>query len=107
IIDVFPPEAQQQIRIQLAAVLIGVIAQRLLPRADGSGRIAAMEVLVGTPAVANLIRTEKVHQIRSMMQTGKAQGMQTMEMALREMVRQGVSTMEVAKGALFSNGELI
>lgn len=106
IIDVFPPEAQQQIRVQLAAVLIGVIAQRLLPRAGGSGRVAAMEVLVGSPAVANLIRTEKVHQIRSIMQTGKAQGMQTMEMALRELVQQRMITMDTAREALFSSGEL-
>jgi len=106
IIDVFPPEAQQQIRVQLAAVLIGVVAQRLLPRADGSGRVAAMEVLVGTPAIANLIRTEKVHQIRSVMQTGRAQGMQSMETALRELVQQRVITMETAKEALFGFGEL-
>ncbi len=105
-IDVFPPEAQQQIRVQLASVLLGVIAQRLLPRADGAGRVAAMEVLVSTPAVANLIRTEKVHQIRSMMQTGKALGMQTMENSLRELVQQRIITMETAKEALFGHGEM-
>ncbi|MCI3922542.1 type IV pilus twitching motility protein PilT [Paenibacillus sp. TRM 82003] len=106
IIDVFPPEAQQQIRVQLASVLLGVIAQRLLPRADGAGRVAAMEILVSTPAVANLIRTEKVHQIRSMMQTGKALGMQTMENSLRELVQQRIITMDTAKEALFGHGEL-
>ncbi|HZG56054.1 type IV pilus twitching motility protein PilT [Paenibacillus sp.] len=106
IIDVFPPEAQQQVRVQLAAVLLGVVAQRLLPRADGSGRVSAMEILVSTPAVANLIRTEKVHQIRSIMQTGRAQGMQTMETALRELVQQRIITMDAAKEALFGFGEL-
>lgn len=86
VIDVFPPAQQQQVRVQLASVLVGVVSQRLLPRADGSGRVAVAEVLVNTPAVANLIRSEKVHQIRTAMQTGKAYGMRTMEMSLRELL---------------------
>ncbi len=106
IIDVFPPEAQQQVRIQLASVLLGVMAQRLLPTADGSGRVAAIEVMVSTPAIANLIRSEKVHQIRSTMQTGKAQGMQTMETALRDLLQKRLITMDSAKEALFGFGEL-
>jgi twitching motility protein PilT len=106
IIDVFPPEAQQQIRVQLAAVLLGVMAQRLLPTADGDGRVASIEVLVNTPAVANLIRSEKVHQIRSVMQTGKAQGMQTMENSLRELLQQRRITLETAKDALFGHAEI-
>lgn len=106
IIDVFPPAMQAQIRIQLAAVLIGVIAQRLLPKASGKGRTAAFEVLVNSPAVANLIRTEKVYQIRSVMQTGRAQGMQTMEFALRDLVQQGMVTVEDAREMLFGYGEL-
>ncbi|MCD1257451.1 type IV pilus twitching motility protein PilT [Paenibacillus athensensis] len=106
IIDVFPSEAQQQVRVQLASVLLGVMAQRLLPTTDGSGRAAAIEVLVNTPAVANLIRSEKVHQIRSVMQTGKAQGMQTMEMALRELLQQRRISVESAKEALFGFAEL-
>lgn len=105
-IDVFPSESQQQIRVQLASVLLGVISQRLVPTADGQSRVAAAEVLVSTPAVANLIRSEKVHQIRSVMQTGKAQGMQTMEMALRELVEQRVITAEAARESLFGFGEL-
>jgi len=104
-IDVFPSAAQQQIRVQLASVLLGVIAQRLLPRQDGQGRVAAMEVLVNTPAVANLIRSEKVHQIRSMMQTGKSLGMQTMEMALRELLQQRMISMDTAKEALMYQTE--
>ncbi|MGO4494349.1 type IV pilus twitching motility protein PilT [Paenibacillus sp. 2RAB27] len=106
IIDVFPSEAQQQVRVQLASVMLGVMAQRLLPTTDGSGRVAAIEVLVNTPAVANLIRSEKVHQIRSVMQTGKAQGMQTMEMALRELLQQRIITVDTAKEALFGFAEL-
>lgn len=106
IIDVFPSEGQQQVRVQLASVMLGVMAQRLLPTADGSGRVAAIEVLVNTPAVANLIRSEKVHQIRSVMQTGKSQGMQTMEMALRELLQQRIITVDTAKEALFGFAEL-
>lgn len=106
VIDVFPPEAQQQIRVQLASVLLGVMAQRLLPTADGQGRVAAIEVLVSTPAIANLIRSEKVHQIRSAMQTGKMQGMQTMEMALRELLQRGRITVDEAKNAMFGFAEL-
>ncbi|TBL80488.1 type IV pilus twitching motility protein PilT [Paenibacillus thalictri] len=106
VIDVFPPEAQQQIRVQLASVLLGVMAQRLLPTVDGNGRVAAIEVMVNTPAVANLIRSEKVHQVRSAMQTGKAQGMQTMEMSLRELLQQRKITVEAAKEALFGFADL-
>ncbi|KIL36148.1 twitching motility protein PilT [Cohnella kolymensis] len=105
-IDVFPPDAQQQIRVQLAAVLLGIVAQRLLPTADRSGRVAAMEVLVNTPAVANLIRSEKVHQIRSVMQTGSTQGMQTMEMSLRDLLQRGTITVDEAKTAMFGFNEL-
>ncbi len=84
-IDVFPTGQQQQVRIQLASVLLGIVSQRLLPTVDGRTRVAAAEVLVNTPAVANLIRSEKVHQIRTAMQTGKVHGMQTMEMGLRDL----------------------
>ncbi len=84
-IDVFSPGQQQQIRIQLAGVLVGIMSQRLLSRTNGASRVAAVEVMINTPGVANLIRSEKVHQIRSAMQTGRAYGMQTMEMSLREL----------------------
>lgn len=96
IVDVFPPAQQQQIRVQLAAVLLGVVSQRLLPLAKGNGRVAAQEILVNTPAVANLIRSDKVHQIRTAMQTGKAQGMQTLDMHLQELVRRGAITEKTA-----------
>lgn len=90
LIDVFPPNQQTQVRIQLATVLRGVITQRLHKALSGSGRVAATEVLVNTPAVSNLIRSEKTHQIRSIMQTGRAVGMQTMEMSLRELIAAGL-----------------
>lgn len=108
IIDVFPTEMQGQIRVQLASVLVGIIAQRLLLKKDGSGRVAAHEILVNTPAVANLIRTEKIFQIRSVMQTGRAFGMQTLDLALRELVQQGVVSMDEARSStnLFSELEL-
>ncbi len=99
-IDVFPAEAQAQIRIQLAAVLLGIVAQRLLPTIEGRGRVAAFEVLINTPAVANLIRTEKAHQIRSILQTSKAQGMQTLEMSLRELVQNQTVSAEAARKVL-------
>ena len=76
IIDVFPPHQQQQVRVQLSVALQGIVTQQLLPTADGSGRVAACEVLVLTPAVRNLIREGKTHQIHSVLQTGGAQGMQ-------------------------------
>ena len=89
IIDVFPPHQQQQIRVQLASSLQGVVTQALLPTVDGKGRVVANEVLVVTPAVSNLIREGKTHQIFSSMQAGGALGMQTMDKALAELVRAG------------------
>ncbi|MFC0187368.1 type IV pilus twitching motility protein PilT [Fictibacillus aquaticus] len=86
IIDVFPPEQQGQIRIQLASALVGVVSQRLFPTTDKKGRKAATEILVNTPAVANLIRNEKIHQIHSVMQTSKAAGMHTFEMSIKELL---------------------
>ncbi|UOF92941.1 type IV pilus twitching motility protein PilT [Fodinisporobacter ferrooxydans] len=97
IIDVFPAYQQQQIRIQLASVLVGIVAQRLIPMANGDGRVGAYEILANTNAIANLIRSEKVHQIRSMMQTGRSQGMQTMDMHLRELVSRGIISEASAK----------
>ena len=82
VIDVFPPHQQTQIRVQLASVLESVISQQLLPTADRKGRVAAFEVMHATPAVKNLIREGKTHQIESIMQTSKKFGMQTMDDAL-------------------------
>jgi twitching motility protein PilT len=96
IIDVFPPSQQQQIRVQLAVTLQGVITQQLLPTADGKGRAAACEILVATPAVQNLIREAKLHQIYSIMQAGAQHGMQTMDHHLAALVRSGMISYETA-----------
>src|ERR1700704_2556189 len=89
VIDVFPAHQQDQVRVQLSVALMGVMTQQLLPTADGSGRIVACEVLVPTPAVRNLIREGKTHQIPSAMQTGSSVGMQTLDTALASLVTAG------------------
>jgi len=91
VIDVFPPHQQEQIRIMLANALQGVCCQQLLPTVT-TGRTVVCEVLMPTPAVRNLIREGKTHQIYSMMQTGSAHGMQSMDASLAELVRQGAIT---------------
>jgi twitching motility protein PilT len=96
IIDVFPPHQQQQVRVQLSTTLQGIITQQLLPTADGNGRIAAVEILVCTPAIRNLIREGKVHQIYSAMQAGGRFGMQTMDMSLAQHVKAGRITQQIA-----------
>lgn len=96
IIDVFPSDQQPQIRVQLASVLVGVIAQCLFPTADKKGRRAATEIMVNNPAIANLIRNEKVHQIQSTMQTSRAQGMHTLETNIRELIDRGLIQTETA-----------
>lgn len=96
VIDQFPPHQQQQVRIQLASVLQGVASQTLMPRADGTGRVIAVEILVATPAVRNLIREGKTHQIYSVLQTGAKFGMQSLDMALRDMVARGLITRDEA-----------
>ncbi len=97
VIDVFPPSQQQQIRVQLASTLQGVVTQQLVPTADGRGRAVAAEVLVATPAIRNLIREAKVHQIYSAMQAGGKFGMQTMDEGLAKLVRSGLVTQEAAR----------
>jgi twitching motility protein PilT len=96
IIDVFPAEQQDQVRIQLASTLQGVVTQTLLPTADGRGRIAALEILIPDDAVRNLIRQGKVEQIYSVMQTGTGRGMQTMEQALADLVLRQIVSRDVA-----------
>ncbi len=106
IIDVFPAEQQGQIRMQLAVGLQGIVTQQLLPTADGSGRCVAAEVLVPTPAVRNLIREGKTHQIYSALQTGGAQGMQTMDASLAGLVRAGRITRQLAESRSTTPEEL-
>jgi twitching motility protein PilT len=89
IIDVFPPEQQAQIRTQLSIALQGIVTQQLLPTADGKGRVVACEVLIPTPAIRNLIREGKTHQIYAAVQTSGAVGMQTMDADLVRLVRSG------------------
>ncbi|WP_214827661.1 type IV pilus twitching motility protein PilT [Exiguobacterium algae] len=91
IIDAFPAEQQDQIRTQLANVLVGVVSQRLYPRIDiPKGRVAAMEILVGNTAVANLIRNEKEFQLPTVIQTNRQSGMQSMDAAIEQLLRQGM-----------------
>ncbi|WP_432487604.1 type IV pilus twitching motility protein PilT [Kineococcus sp. SYSU DK018] len=94
VIDVFPPHQQQQIRVQLAGALQGVVCQTLCKRADGGGRVVATEVLVATPAIRNLIREGKTHQIGSAMQAGAQFGMHTLDQHLAELVRTRQITFE-------------
>lgn len=94
IIDVFPTSQQQQIKIQLAAVLRGIISQQLIPTEDGEGRVAALEIMTNTPAIQNLIREGKTYQLQSHIQTGNKYGMKTMDMALAELYRTGAISYE-------------
>jgi twitching motility protein PilT len=96
IIDVFPPHQQQQIRVQLATTLQGVVTQQLVIGADGRSRVVASEVLAATPAVRNLIREAKGHQIYSVMQAGGRYGMRTMDASLAELVKLGRVSHETA-----------
>jgi len=99
VIDVFPAAQQEQVRTQLAAALQGVVTQTLLPTADGTGRVVALEVLYPDDAVRNLIRQGKVEQIYSVMQTNTTRGMQTLEQSLAELTIRRVITKSVALGA--------
>jgi len=96
IIDVFPPHQQQQVRVQLATTLQGVVTQQLIPTVDGRGRVVACEIMVATPAIRNLIREGKVHQIYSAMQAGGRYGMQTMDMSLSAEVKNGKISPQMA-----------
>ena len=97
IIDAFPPHQQQQIRVQLSTTLQGVVTQQLLQTWDGQGRVVAAEVMVTTPAIRNLIREAKVHQIYSSMQAGGQFGMRVMDQALAYVVTNQKITMELAR----------
>jgi twitching motility protein PilT len=96
VIDVFPAEQQEQVRIQIASTLQGVVTQALLPTAAGDSRVAALEILIPDDAVRNLIRQAKVEQVYNVMHTGSDRGMQTMEQALSELTRNGMITRETA-----------
>src|SRR3954462_2919186 len=107
IIDIFPANQQAQIRTQLSLVLEGIVCQALMPRADGQGRVISLEVLIPTPAIRNLIRDDKVHQIYSTMQTGQEKfGMQTMNQSLATLYQKRIITLEAAMGASSLKDEL-
>jgi twitching motility protein PilT len=97
IVDSFPPHQQAQIRMQLSLTLAAVISQRLLARANGAGRIPAAEVMLASPAVRNLTREGKTHQIANTIQTSREIGMQTMDQALADLVRAGLVSLDEAR----------
>jgi twitching motility protein PilT len=108
IIDVFPAHQQEQIRVQLSFVLEGILSQQLLPKKTGRGRVVAVEILVPNPAIRNLIREDKVHQIYSQMQTGQSRsGMQTMNQSLFELYTKGLISYDEALGRSQVPEELI
>ena len=96
IVDVFEPERQEQIRMQLAITLQAVISMTLLPRVDRPGRVAAFEIMIATPAIRNMIREQKTHQLYGAIQTGAEMGMQTLDNHLLELYRSGVVSFEMA-----------
>jgi twitching motility protein PilT len=96
IVNAFPAEEQPQVRGMLSESLAGIVAQQLLRSADGKRRVAAHEILVGSPALASMIRENKTFQVLSLMQSGQAQGMQTMDMSLERYVRDGTISPETA-----------
>jgi twitching motility protein PilT len=108
IIDIFPAHQQSQIRTQLSMVLEGIVCQTLLPRADGHGRVVAVEILVPTPAIRNLIREDKIHQIYASMQAGQEKiGSQTLNQSLASLYYAGAVTLDVAKMASSLKDELM
>ena len=106
IIDVFPPGQQEQVRTMFSESLQAVLTQQLLKRKDGKGRVAALEIMIGTPAVRNLIRENKIAQIPSSLQTGKQYGMQTMDQALIELYQKELVTREAIERLVSSPSTL-
>jgi twitching motility protein PilT len=106
VIDVFPADEQDQIRVQLANNLCAVVSQQLLPRAGEPGRVASVEVMIASSAIRNLIRENKAHQITSIVQTSAEIGMQTMDQALRDLYQQGLITYETAMSRAMNPEEL-
>jgi twitching motility protein PilT len=96
LIDVFPAAQQEQVRVQIASTIQGIVTQTLLPTIDGRGRVAACEILFPDDAVRNLIRQGKVEQIYSVMQTGTTKGMQTLEQAFADLIAKGLITQDIA-----------
>src|SRR5712672_652006 len=107
IIDIFPANQQSQIRTQLSLVIEGIVCQALLPKADGKGRVCSLEIMVPTPAIRNLIRDDKIHQIYGAMQTGQEKlGMQTANQSLASLYMKRLVTLDTAMGASSNKDEL-
>ncbi|HLE88282.1 MAG TPA: type IV pilus twitching motility protein PilT [Candidatus Brocadiaceae bacterium] len=106
VIDVFPPEQQEQVRTMFSESIQAVLTQQLLKRKDGKGRVAALEIMIGTPAVRNLIRENKIAQVPSSLQTGKQYGMQTMDQALIELYQKELVTREAIERLVSSPSTL-
>lgn len=96
IIDVFPPHQQQQVKLQLANCLQGVVSQLLLPHISGTGMVLATEIMIATPGIRNLIREQEVEQIPTLMQTGSQYGMRTMDKSLKELMNKGLVSLDAA-----------
>lgn len=106
IVDSFPHHRQDQIRMQLSLTLQAVLSQALAPRADGTGRVPVVEIMLANSAIRNLIREGKTHQMRSIMQTSRSEGMQTMEMALKTLLQEGLISLETAENYADSRQDL-
>ena len=96
IIDVFPPHQQQQVKLQLADCLQGVVSQLLLPKVNGVGRVLSTEVMIATPGIRNLIREQEIEQMPTLMQTGSQYGMKTMDKSLKELFQKGMISLDTA-----------
>lgn len=106
IIDIFPPHQQHQVRVQLSMILEGVIFQNLIPKATGSGRVLALEIMTGTPAVRHLIREGKTHMLPNAIQSGAEDGMISFDQSLRDLYLKGLISLEYALAAAFNPEEL-
>lgn len=106
VIDVFPPHQQQQIRVQLSTVMQAVISQQLVPKVEHNGRVAAFEVMIATPAIRNLIREGKIHQVDTTIQTGSKYGMQTMDNALIDLYRRRLINRDTAITQAFNQEDI-
>lgn len=106
IVDIFPPYQQNQIRLQLSNILCGIISQKLLKKANKEGRICAAEIMVATPAIKNLIREGKTHQIDSMIQTGRKYNMKTMDSSIQELYKNGLISLQDALSNMINKDNL-
>lgn len=106
IIDIFPPHQQAQVRMQLSMTLAGIVSQRLLPSVSGEGRIATREILLNTPAVSNIIRENKIAQLKTVIETGSRQGMVSLDQDLQRLHKEGLVSKEIAQSYM-DNPELL